>query len=165
MTETKEPSAVGVYDDLENAERTLDELRRAGFSSNEIGIIGHVGDREVPVPPQWNEPEMNATEGFVKGGLFGAIIGLVVILAIPGLGHVAGQGLWFDLVGGIVLGAVLGSVLIALSTFVFMRRTNRLYAAELEHGRFVVTVKNPQRKDEAISVLKRRGMFVDTPRE
>ena len=30
MKTTTEPSAIGVYDDIEQAERTIDELRRAG---------------------------------------------------------------------------------------------------------------------------------------
>src|SRR6266568_1137420 len=98
MTTTNEPSAVGVFNDLDKAERTIDELRRAGFQSDEIGIIGHVGqDQTVPTPPETHVPEENAVTGFVRGAGIGAIVGAFVILVIPGLADVAGLGRWFDI--------------------------------------------------------------------
>ncbi len=41
---TKDTLSVGVFDDLETAQRSINDLRRAGFGQEEIGIIGHVGD-------------------------------------------------------------------------------------------------------------------------
>jgi hypothetical protein len=41
-----------------------------------------------------------------------------------------------------------------------MRANTRLVSAELEKGNFIVTVKNPARKEEAVSVLRRQGLLV-----
>src|SRR5205807_5862662 len=116
-TPKNEPSAVGVFDDLAKAERTIDQLRKAGFSSEEIGIIGHVADEPtVPTPLDMHAPEENAIDGFLKGCIWGGVVGLLVILVIPGLGEVSGMGRWFEFIGGAALGAVAGGVLIAFGS-------------------------------------------------
>lgn len=154
MTSIHDPSAVGVYNDLDTAEQKIEQLRRAGFSPEEVGIIGHVGlDETVPAPLQMHEPEDNAITGLIRGALIGAIAGAFVVWVIPGIGEVAGLGRWFDVLGGAILSAVICGVLVAFASFVFMRPRTRLYAAALEHGQFIVTVKNPARKEEAASVL------------
>ena len=158
-----EPSAVGVFEDLEKAERSIDELQRAGFHVEEIGIIGNVGQDEttVPTPRELHAPEENAIGGFLSGNVLGAIVGTLVILVIPGLSQVTGTGPWFEIIGGAALGAIVGGVLIAFSSLVFNRPRTRLYAAELERGRFIVTVRNPARKDEAVRVLRHQGLHAE----
>src|ERR1043166_3625590 len=65
---SNEPSAVGVCDNLEKPEHVIEELRRAGFQSEEIGIIGHVGpDEKVSPPREMHTPEENAISGFLRG--------------------------------------------------------------------------------------------------
>lgn len=159
---TDDPSAFGIYDDLEKAERTIDELRRAGFQADEIGIIGHVGPEQkvttVPTPKDTHEPEQNAVDGFVRGAVIGAIVGAFVALVIPGLAAIAGEGRWFEIVGGAILGAVAWGVIAAFSSFVFMRPKTRVFASELEKGRIIVTVSNAARKEEAVSLLRRQGI-------
>lgn len=160
MIALKEPNAIGVYDNLDTAERTIDELRRAGFPSDEIGIIGHVGVEDaVPTPLQMHRPEDNAIAGLVRGGLVGAAVGALVILVIPGLGAVTGLGQWFEVLGGAALGAVVCGVMIAFSSFIFARPSTRLLAAELEKGHFIVTIKNSSRQEEAVDVLRRKGLL------
>ena len=160
MNTPNEPSAIGVYDDLDKAEHAINELRRAGFMSDDIGIIGHVADENVPTPATMHAPEENAINALARGGTMGAVVGVFVILVIPGLGEVSGLGRWFELAGGAALGFVTCGVLVAFSSFLFSGPRTRLYAAELEKGNFIVTVKNPARKEEAVSVLRRQGMHV-----
>src|SRR5437764_12931126 len=110
----KEPSTIGVCDNLEQAEHVIEELRRAGFQQDEIGIIGHVyPDEKVPTPREMHEPEENAISGFLRGGSVGAVVGAIVILVIPGIGAVAGQGAWFEVLGGAILGAVACGLMVA----------------------------------------------------
>ena len=114
MTDSKGPSAIGVFNDLDSAERKIDELKRAGFSEDEVGIIGHVGQGQnetVPTPLEMHEPEDNAIAGLIRGAIIGAIAGAFVILVMPGIGEVAGLGRWFDVLGGAILtrGDVWGS--------------------------------------------------------
>lgn len=160
--DTNEPTAVGVFDDLEKAERTIDELRHAGFQADEIGIIGHVGQQAetVPTPPAMHAPEENAINGIIRGGILGTLVGVLVSIVIPGMGEVTGTGRWFEIIGGAALGAAVGGVLIAFSSLLFTRPRTRFYAGELEKGRFIVTVKNPRRKEEAVLLLRRQGTNV-----
>lgn len=162
MITSKDPTAVGVYEDLAQAERTMAQLKRAGFREDEISIIGNAAEEaQGSAAPQLQAPEDNAIHGLLKGAALGAIIGALVILAIPGLGAVSGMGWGFEILGGALLGAVAAGVLIAFSTFIFMRPTTRLYAQEEERGNFIVTVANPNRQQEAISVLQRTGGRAD----
>src|SRR6266542_2096111 len=107
---TQEHLSVGVFDNLDTAERSIGELRAHGFRSDEIGIIGHVEGEQKPVsaPLDMKMPERNAMEGMWSGGLMGAVIGVLVVLVIPGLAAVAGAGRWFEVLGGAVLGAAVG---------------------------------------------------------
>jgi len=156
----QEPSAVGIFDNLDTAERTIEELRDAGFAADEIGIIGHVGtDQTVPTPPEVHPPEESAIAGFVRGGIGGGIVGLLVMLILPGLGAISGAGHWFEVLGGAILGAVIGGVFLAFEGLFFTRPSSRFLAAQLQQGHFIVTVKNPARKDEAVAVLRRQGLF------
>ena len=161
MNTPHEPSTIGVYDNLEKAERAIDELRRAGFASEEIGIIGHVADEKVPTPPQMQAPEDNASNALIKGGILGGLVGAFVALVVPGLGEISGLGRWFEVVGGAAVGACVCGVLMAFGSFLFWRPTTRFLAGELEKGNFIVTVKNPARKEAAASVLRHEGTQVE----
>src|SRR5688500_16034379 len=147
---TQDTQSVGVFNNLEAAERSIDDLRQHGFRPEEIGIIGHV-DEKQPVPLAMQRPEHNVIHGVRTGGLFGAVIGALVILVIPGLAWVAEAGWWFEILGGAILGAAAGGVLFAFGTLIFSRPSSRLYKQELDKGRFIVTVKNPQRQQEALN--------------
>jgi len=155
MPITDEMATIGTFNDLSSAEQTINELRRAGFQADEISIIDHTTENPTQVPPETQAPEDNAINGFIRGAITGAISGIFVVLAIPGLAEVAGVGRWFEILGGAALGAVTSGVLVALSTFVFMRPRTRLIAQGAENGRFLVTLKNPGRKEEAVSILRR----------
>src|SRR5438552_10374746 len=139
-----DPTTVGVYDDLAQAENTIDELRRAGFRQEEIGIIGHVGENQntIPVPAGVKAPETTAISGFMTGALLGVLIGTLVIAVIPGLGQVSGAGRWFEILGGAILGAVAGGVLVAYGGLLLTRAKARFFRRESEKGRFIVTVHN-----------------------
>jgi hypothetical protein len=165
MATTHDTQSVGVFNNLDAAERSINELRQHGFRADEIGIIGHVDEKEsVPAPLGLRKPEHNVVHGVRTGGLIGAVIGALVILVIPGLAWVAEVGWWFEILGGAVLGAAAGGVLFAFGTLLFSRPSSRLYTNELEKGRFIVTVKNPARQQEAIHVLGREAIHTETER-
>ena len=157
--ENREPSAVAVFDDLEHAERGIHELQKAGFASQEIGIIGHVSpdQQTVPTPPQVTHSEVHTMKGVLKGGIWGTIVGLLVIAIIPGLGEVSGFGRWFEVVAGGVFGAAVGGAVFAFGSLALTRPESRYLESELRRGRFIVTVANPNRREEASSVLRQEG--------
>ena len=79
----REMAVVAVYDDREQAERAIDELRRFDFADDQIGLGGR---------------------GAVAGGLLGAL----AAGAIPGLGPVLAGGLLLGLLEGAAAGGLLG---------------------------------------------------------
>lgn len=166
MATTSERATVGVYDDLEKAERTVDELRRAGFSQEEIGIIGNVANDSplLPAMPARESPEFNVTHGVLTGGIIGAVIGGLVMLVIPGLGEVSGMGYSFEVLGGLVLGAAAGGVMFAYGALFMFKSRSRYFNQQLERGRYLVTVKSPQRQQEAMNLLSRQGVHVENVR-
>ncbi len=161
----QDTQSVGVFHNLDAAERSIDELRQHGFQPDEIGIIGHMDEKQpVSTPLTMRRPEHNVMHGVRTGGLMGAVIGALVILVIPGLAWVAEAGWWFEMLGGAILGAAAGGVLFAFGTLLFSRASGRLYTRELEKGRFIVTVKNPARQQEALHVLGREAVHSETER-
>jgi Heat induced stress protein YflT domain len=160
---TKQPSAVGIFDELEQAEKAIDDLRHAGFRADEIGIIGHVGTEQqtIPTPLEVMPGEENVEHGVIRGAVWGAIVGIVVIAAIPGLALAAGTGWWFEILGGAVLGAAAGGALFAFGSLIFTRPRARFYGKELEKGSFIVTVKNPARNEEAVTLLRHQGAVAE----
>jgi len=161
---TNDPVSVGVFDDLEKAQHTLDELRHHGFSADEIGIIGHVGanERGTPVPSSMRAPEQNAIRALCLGSMIGALVGCLVLVVVPGLGEISGLGRWFEILGGLILGAAAGGALMAFAGVVASRALGRLHERDLEAGRFIVTVKNPGRQGEALRVLGRQAVHSET---
>lgn len=162
MDTARDSSTIGVYDNLDKAKNAIDELRNAGFAPNEIGIIGHVeNDTKVATPNQLHAPEENAINGMVQGAFIGGVVGAFVVLVAPRLGELAGVGSWFDIVAGAVIGACACGVMVAFGSFIFRRPKSRYYAQALEKGHFLVTVRNPERQEEAASVLRHEGAQVD----
>jgi len=158
MTTTK-PISVGSFDDLQNAQRAIQELRSHGFREDEIGIIGHVGEegKGIPTPLGMKSPEWNATRGVAAGGLCGAVVGLMVAVITPLVATAAELGQWFQISFGAVLGAAVGGALFAFGGLLASRLQGRFYESELEKGRFLVTVKNAERKNEALTLLGRQA--------
>jgi hypothetical protein len=163
--QTTKYSAMGVFNNLDKAEKTVDQLRRAGFPSAQIGIIGHVEGQPIPTPLGMRTPEDNATNSVLRGGILGALIGVIVSAVIPGLGELSGLGTWFEILGGAVLGGSVGGVILAFGSLLFSRPNSRLVARELESGHVIVTVTSPDRNDEAVSVLRREADMVNSGRE
>ncbi len=144
------------------AEQAIGELRRAGFDSDEIGIIGHVGDKDGVRPAEMRKPEWNVTDAMFRGGVLGGVTGIVVILAIPALSRIANLGFVFDVLGAGILGAGIAGMLMAVASLRYFTPKSRFYDAELQEGRFIITVKNPSRKEDAVSILNRPGVNVTT---
>jgi len=145
---------MAVFDNLEKAESTVDKLRQAGIPQSQIGIVGHVNDQLVPVSLAKMTPEETATNNVVKGGIFGGIIGILVAGVVPILSGVIGYGPGFEILGGAVLGAAVGGIILAFSTFAMTRRNSGFVANELTSGHVIVTVTTPDRNEEVNSLLR-----------
>lgn len=80
--------ASAVFDSHAEADRAIDELRRAGVRDNALSVIGQHGDDVVSA----GESDAGSiTRGILGGGALGAGLG-VAALAIPGVGPLAAAG-------------------------------------------------------------------------
>src|ERR671925_919744 len=113
MEDTRDSSVVGAFGNRSAAERAANELRRAGFGKNQVGIIARgeqgTSGETAPVQTQSCIPD-GAVSGAVSGGLLGGILGAGAALLLPGLGPATvGSVVAMALVGA-ALGAAIGSL-------------------------------------------------------
>src|SRR3954465_9343351 len=102
---------VGTFADPTLAGRFVEELRRAGFPDEQVGVLtpdaGEGSDRV----------EQSALVGVVAGGTTGVLAGLGLASGlIPGIGPVLAGGMLAGALGGAALGASTGGLLAALLT-------------------------------------------------
>jgi hypothetical protein len=148
--------AAGVFDTRREAETAVEELRRAGFSNEQIGIAG--SDADAPLHDAGTRAEEGAVAGAIGGGTLGALGGVAVAAgAISPIGPAVAGGLLAGLLASTAVGAAAGGVVGALTGLGFPEEEARHYEEELAVGRPLVTVRAPGRYDEAVAILRRCG--------
>lgn len=150
----------GVFESRKDAERAVDELRKAGIPDNRIGLVtpGTDGDQlEAGLPVTDTErPGMGKAMGAAVGGAMGAAggatLGLAAAsLAVPGIGPL----LAFGMVGAALLGVVGATAGAAVGDEVeeqlgegVPHEDIYLYEDALRHGRSVI-ITYTETDDEA----------------
>lgn len=159
----------GVFRSREDAERTINELRRAGLPDNRIGLVtpgSDDRDLEAGLPVTDTErPGMGRAMGAAVGGAMGAAggatLGLAVAtLAVPGIGPVIA----FGMVGAALLGVVGATAGAAVGDEVEEQLGEGvphedifLYEDALRHGDSVIIAyaENDEEADKAEDILSR----------
>ena len=156
MAMTQKLVAVGVFLEEAQARQAIEELRRAGFTDDELGFLARV--RAVGVE---NQRAANAAEGMVGGGLIGGIVGAAASILIPGLGPAIAGGILAATLGGAALGAAAGGLIGSLTRMGVPEKDARFYQNELEAGRTIVTVttSDDTGRDEAVSIMRNNGAY------
>jgi outer membrane lipoprotein SlyB len=162
MAMTQSSVAVGVFVEEAQARKAIDELRRAGFSDDEIGFLARA--RAVGAEDQ---RAANTTSGIVGGGVVGGVLGAAASLLIPGFGPAIAGGILAATLGGAALGAAAGGIIGSLTGMGVPERDARFYQRELEAGHTIVTVKTPDATgyDEAIAIMRANGAYDATTQE
>lgn len=161
----------GVFRSREDAERTVNELRKAGLPDNRIGLLAPGSDDrdlEAGLPVTDTErPGMGRAMGAAVGGGMGAAggatLGLAVAtLAVPGIGPV----LAFGMVGAALLGVVGATAGAAVGDQIeeelgegVPHEDIFLYEDALRHGNSVIIayVGNDDEAEKAEDILTRSG--------
>lgn len=164
MATRTQAAAVAVFDNVGDARDAVRELRDVGFTEEEIGVLSHdreTGEVEARSPERTAEktkaPEGAATGAAVGGGA--AALWSVGIAAgmLPAIGPVIAGGALAAALASAAGGAVVGGAAGALIGLGIPEDEAEWYGQEFEGGRTIVTVRSPDRHDEALSILTRHG--------
>ena len=152
MTET-EPQTVliGTFPDRARAQHFVEELRRAGFREDQIGVA--TPGEEKPT----SEASNAALAGALTGGTMGVLAGVALAAAglLPGVGPVLAGGLLLGSLEGAAVGAATGGLLGGLLSLGIPEEQARRYEGHLLAGRTLVAVKAFARCPEALEILHR----------
>jgi len=158
---TTRTTAVGVFTDPIEARRAVDDLKRAGFRDDQIGIITHKSDERHATTDQATGSKVaeGAAVGAAAGAGVGALWALGIAAAIfPPLGVVAG-GTLMAVLASAGAGAAVASLVGALVGLGIPEEEATFYEGEVKAGRTLVTVKADGRYDEVITIFRRHNGY------
>jgi hypothetical protein len=159
----QQTTVVGVFDDHQQADRAIDELRRAGFRDDQIGVAmrydsgtATMGDAaDATAHAESSQAGTGAATGLVAGLGLGALAGLGVLSGvIPVIGPAIAAGTLGVILSNAAAGAAAGGLIGALAGAGVPEDEAQYYQTEFESGRTIVTVQAEGRADEARAVLR-----------
>lgn len=163
MTMRQRSTVVGVFADPQQAERAVDELRRAGFRNDQIGIARRgQDDDQIGKPTEQSDTHSGtgAITGAVAGAGLGALAGLGVLSGmIPVIGPAIAGGTLGIILSNAAGGAAVAGVVGALAGLGVPEHEAEYYNQEFQSGRTIVTVKADGKAEEANTILRRYGAY------
>lgn len=159
MTSTQHCAAVGVFEDHDQADRAVDELRNQGFRNDQIGVVGP--DPKAGSTSTDSRTGSGAVTGAIAGAGVGGLVGLGIVAGvIPVLGPVIAGGTLAVILANAAGGAVIAGIAGALIGLGIPKEDAEHYEGELKQGRTIVTVKDlGERYNEAQAILQRHGGY------
>jgi hypothetical protein len=163
---------VGVFDNRAAAEDALEELQRAGFRDDQLGIVAPEVDLKASRSGATDEQaETGAARGAAIGAATGAaagvgIWGLTIAsgLVLPFIGPVLAGGTLAVLLGSVAGGAATGGLVGALMGLDFTEDEARHYEGKVQGGHLLITVQAEGRQAEVTEILRRHGATTEFPR-
>jgi hypothetical protein len=166
MTTIRRPVIVGTFLDRADAQRAVNELRRANFREDQLGIVTRTeaGIPHAEVPSADAATHSKIVEGTAVGAATGAGLGAVWALGIaagmlPAVGPVIAGGLLMSVLASAGGAGAVGTVVGALLGLGIPEEEARYYEGEFASGRTLVTVRTENRFDEAQTILRNNGAY------
>jgi uncharacterized protein (TIGR02271 family) len=161
MTDTQR-TVIGVFTDRQQAQRAVEDLHRAGFRDDRIGVVAHdtAGTAATTAEAHGSHAGKGAAIGAAAGAGVGALwaVGIAAGL-LPGIGPVIAGGMLASLLASAAGGAAAGGLAGALIGLGVPEEEARYYENEFHGGRTLVTVRAGERHDEAWAILTRHGAY------
>jgi len=161
MAMNQQSTVVGVFENRENAERAVSELRAAGFENDRIGVVGREsGDGSTSSDAE--QRGENGMAGAATGAAIGAGAGGLVALGIlsgfiPGIGPAIAAGTLGMVLSNVGLGAAAIGIAGTLVGIGMPQDEAEHYESEFQAGRTIVTVQDATGK--AWQILQRNGGY------
>jgi len=153
----------GILKDQQEASRAVDELKRAGFSRDDISVLfaDKRGTKDFAHEKNTKAPEGAATgagAGGIAGGALGWLAGIGA-LAIPGVGPFVAAGPVMAALSGAAIGAGTGGVIGALVGLGIPEYEAKRYEGKLKEGNILLSVHsdNSDETSRAKEILERAG--------
>jgi hypothetical protein len=139
-------SVVALFDDVNTAQRALEELLRSGFDRNDVSVVrtNQKGGYTTGTGPTDVHDTSGAAAGVGIGAALGGIAGLVIglgVIAIPGIGPIVAAGPLATTLAGAGIGAAAGGIIGALTDVGIPEEEAGYYAEGVRRGGTLLTVR------------------------
>ena len=154
-------TVVGLFHDSARAERAIRDLKDAGFTDSQIGVL--MQDRAEArkfAEDTGTKAGEGAAAGAATGGILGGVVGLLAgvgALVIPGIGPIVAGGALASTLAGAGIGAAAGGIAGALIGMGIPEEEAHYYERGFREGGILVSVKAEARKAEARQILLNAG--------
>jgi len=159
----KNTAVFGIFDTRAHAERAVDQLNRAGFSTQNISVLMSDKDssHEFAAEKNTKAPEAAAAGAGVGGGVGGAV-GLLAglgALAIPGVGPLIAAGPIMGALAGLGVGGAVGGLVGGLVGMGIPEYEAKRYEGRVKDGGVLLSVHcdSSEQISTAKDVLKAAG--------
>ncbi len=157
-------TVIGVFDSVDRAEKTADDLQRKGFSKDEISVVAKESsargddrqdDREGDRQTMDQDLSTGINTGSAIGGAAGILAGIGA-LAIPGIGPLVAAG---PIAAGLT-GAAAGGLTGGLVDWGIPEESGRKYEDRVKEGKIVAAVKcDDDKVKDAADIMRRNGAY------
>lgn len=156
-------AVMGLVSGVAQAEKILNELERAGFSTDDISALfpNKAATRDFAREHHSKAPE-GAVAGVSAGGAIGGTLGLLAgvgALSVSGLGSFVAAGPIMAALSGAAAGAAVGGIAGALIGMGLPEVEAKQYEGKLKRGSILllVHVDDAEQRDRAKNILERGG--------
>ncbi len=162
QTSATRSTVVGVFADRTQAQQCVNDLRKAGFREDQIGVAAR--DMDSATSRGSEEKGSYVGTGAATGAATGAGAGALWALGIaagvlPAIGPAVAGGLLASILASAAGAAAVGGFVGALVGLGIPEEEARYYEGEFKAGRTIVTVRADNRYDEAQTILRRYGAY------
>ena len=141
-----------LYDSNSQAQRAVEALEQAGFTSSEVSLISRYRDDNT-LADDATGTATGATAGAVVGG-GGGLLAALGVIAIPGIGPLVAAGVLATTLVGAAGGSVIGGLLGALTDYGVSEEDAHVYSEAVRRGGSLVTVRTDDaRASKADAIL------------
>ncbi len=151
---------VGVFETSDAARQAVDDLVKAGFKKENIGVVSRNGKLKKGKAATDSKWEEGAVAGAATGAGVGALWALGIAAgALPAIGPVIAGGLLASVLASAAGGAAVAGLVGALIGLGIPEEDARYYESEFKQGRTIVTVRANGRAAEASEIITRHGGY------
>lgn len=168
MAKNNRSTVVGVFRDPSHAQQAVRDLKQAGFSDEQLGVVSHDKTSEPAKKGTKKKGAAgrgeHAAEGAVAGLAAGVGVGALWALGIaagflPVIGPVVAGGILVSVLASAAGGAAVAGLFGALVGLGIPEEEAKYYEAEFHSGHTIVTVNAPGRSHEAWVILDSHGAY------